>query len=406
MNRFLNLVVLAFIVLVIMETEETLYDRNEAWMNMLGVILAVVITIEHGAAFWSCTVRAEFENPVWGRLRWQLKFLPVIDLIVIVTFWASEVLAWVDPDQYAASVNGTDDSDDADVTTGDLLLRLPRLLRLLRLFELFQSHRVQRAFKLLKRVVARKGEDIGAALLIMFISLIFIATVMYIVEGNQHEGFDSFDSIPVSIYWGVITLTTIGYGDIYPRTSFGMAVCCFVGFYAVCIGSIPVGIIGAGYVEELQAEVGLDLGGSVSACLLPLPSLPPSLASPFPLPLCPPRSTQIAEKHQEERRRHQALEAASIAAMNVSVAEISRVCTLDHAHLSKYTGEELAEINRVLSDAHRMVSDFAFEQLSARDGNAGERKGVGAAVGSSSSSSQAKKALEADDALVSACAEG
>ena len=54
-------------------------------------------------------------------------------------------------------------------------------------YQVFQSHRVQRAFKLLKRVVMRKGEDIAAALLIMFISLIFIATVMYIIEGGSHE---------------------------------------------------------------------------------------------------------------------------------------------------------------------------------------------------------------------------
>ena len=99
------------------------------------------------------------------------------------------------------------------------------------------------------------------------------------------QGFDSFDSIPVAIYWGVITLTTIGYGDIYPRTSIGQAVCCFVGFYAVCIGSIPVGIIGAGYVEELQAE--------------------------------------IAAKEEERRRSQAAEEAASIASMHVTVAEIS-----------------------------------------------------------------------------------
>ena len=55
------------------------------------------------------------------------------------------------------------------------------------LFEVFQSHRVQRAFKLLKRVVLRKGEDIAAALLVMAISLVFLATVMYVVEGGSHE---------------------------------------------------------------------------------------------------------------------------------------------------------------------------------------------------------------------------
>jgi len=129
-----------------------------------------------------------------------------------------------------------------------------RLVRLLRIFEVFESPRVKKAFKLLHRVATDKGEDILAALLVMFVSLVFIATVMYLVEGGSHhdEDLDSFQSIPVAMYWGVITLTTIGYGDIYPKTSLGMAICCFVGFFAVCIGSIPIGIIGAGYVEELE----------------------------------------------------------------------------------------------------------------------------------------------------------
>lgn len=97
------------------------------------------------------------------------------------------------------------------------------------------------------RVMVDKGEDIMASLIIMFIALVFIATLMYLVEGNNDKGFDSFESIPLSMYWGVITLTTIGYGDIYPRTTMGQVVCCFVGFFAVCIGGIPIGIIGAGY---------------------------------------------------------------------------------------------------------------------------------------------------------------
>jgi len=60
------------------------------------------------------------------------------------------------------------------------------------------------------RVMQNKGEDILASLSIMFVSLIFIATIMYLVEGNHDTGFNSFESIPLSMYWGVITITTIG----------------------------------------------------------------------------------------------------------------------------------------------------------------------------------------------------
>jgi len=76
---------------------------------------------------------------------------------------------------------------------------------------------------------------------------------MYLVEGTSHDHDElrSFSSIPVSMYWAVVTITTIGFGDIVPRTTGGQVLCSFVGLFAVCIGSIPIAIIGAGYVEEL-----------------------------------------------------------------------------------------------------------------------------------------------------------
>lgn len=77
---------------------------------------------------------------------------------------------------------------------------------------------------------------------------------MFIIEGASHDHDDlrSFSSIPVSMYWAVITITTIGFGDIVPETTGGQIFCTFVGLFAVCLGSIPIAIIGAGYVEELE----------------------------------------------------------------------------------------------------------------------------------------------------------
>lgn len=65
-------------------------------MDKLGIGLAIFITIEHAFAIWSCTVNAKFEQPLWGRIRWQMEFLPLMDLIVIITFWLSEILETYD----------------------------------------------------------------------------------------------------------------------------------------------------------------------------------------------------------------------------------------------------------------------------------------------------------------------
>ena len=231
-----------FIILVIFETEERLYKPHKNFFNISGFILATIITIEYFLSLWSVTGNEDFSRGslTWQRLRWARKFYPLMDLVVIVSFWTVELL----------DAHGPTQSSSAKVIGS---LRTLRLLRLFQIFEVSEGRRVKRAFSVLFRVMKNKGDDIFAALWLMFVALIFVSTSMYIVEGgNAGQSLDSFSSIPVSMYWGVITLTTIGYGDITPNTTAGQVLCCFVAFFSVCIGSIPIGIIGAGYVEALE----------------------------------------------------------------------------------------------------------------------------------------------------------
>lgn len=121
-----------------------------------------------------------------------------------------------------------------------------RLLRLLRVFRLL---------KLVKFL--REAQEIGEALkasrykitvfLIGVLGVVTImGTIMYMVEGEQH----GFDSIPRSIYWAIVTLTTVGYGDIYPHTTLGQFISAMIMILGYAIIAVPTGIVTAEFATE------------------------------------------------------------------------------------------------------------------------------------------------------------
>jgi len=75
---------------------------------------------------------------------------------------------------------------------------------------------------------------------------------MYLCEGNQPG--TKFTSIPQSMWWAMVTVTTIGYGDMYPETAIGQTLGAFISFVGVCVFALPVAILGAGFIEELEKE--------------------------------------------------------------------------------------------------------------------------------------------------------
>ena len=164
-NAFVQANVLGFIVLVIVSTDDRIYHPNKASMNAIGLVFATVITLEYFLNMWSVVANEEYSrgSATAARCRWALKFYPMVDVIVILAFWATELLQGL----------GLNHSVGEKVTGG---MQTLRLIRLLRIFELFEGHRVKKAFSLLFRVLKDKGEDIAASLILMFVSLVFIAT--------------------------------------------------------------------------------------------------------------------------------------------------------------------------------------------------------------------------------------
>ncbi len=122
-----------------------------------------------------------------------------------------------------------------------------RALRLLRVFRILKLVRFLGASNTLLKALQASKRKIFVFLFAVIILCIILGTVMYLVEGNKDSG---FTSIPRSVYWAVVTLTTVGYGDIAPVTALGQLIAALIMILGYGIIAIPTGIVSAEYVNQ------------------------------------------------------------------------------------------------------------------------------------------------------------
>ncbi len=114
-----------------------------------------------------------------------------------------------------------------------------RILRLLRVFRVLKLVRFNRESRALVRSLKASSYKIGIFMLTVFAIVVLMGTLMYVVEGEQN----GFTSIPQSIYWAIITITTVGYGDIVPHTVLGKLIASFSMMIGYAIIAVPTGIV-------------------------------------------------------------------------------------------------------------------------------------------------------------------
>ncbi len=121
------------------------------------------------------------------------------------------------------------------------VLLVVRGLRLLRIFRIFKLTRYTNASSLLLRSLKQSRAKIQVFLFTVLMLVIIIGTIMYLVEGPAH----GFDSIPKGIYWAIVTLTTVGYGDVSPQTPLGQFLASTVMIIGYAVIAVPTGIVSA-----------------------------------------------------------------------------------------------------------------------------------------------------------------
>ena len=137
-----------------------------------------------------------------------------------------------------------------------------RALRLLRVFRILKLVRfVGESNNLLRALRASRTKIFVFVFFVLVISIL-LGTIMYLVEGPEH----GFNSIPHSVYWTIVTLTTVGYGDISPETGLGQVIATFIMIIGYGIIAVPTGIVSAEYTVMHREDKEADMGRSCSSC--------------------------------------------------------------------------------------------------------------------------------------------
>ena len=209
---------------VILESVDSIRQPLEAPFYYFEFFSVTVFTVEYLARVWSVIDNPWHEkraHPLRGRVRYMFTWFALIDLLAIAPFYLSMFI-------------GAD-------------LRILRALRLLRIFKLT---RYSSAMTLLLMVFREESRTIGAAMFVSSLLMFVGATLAYIFEHKVQP--EVFSSIPAAMYWAVITMTTVGYGDIIPITPFGKLIGAMIGVVGLGMVALPAGILASGFNNALH----------------------------------------------------------------------------------------------------------------------------------------------------------
>lgn len=228
-SRIFELCILTLITLniiaLILQTVDWIYQPNKVFFHYFDLISVGIFTVELAVRLWACTANEKYKHPIWGRVRYLFTTMALIDLLAILPFYLPFFMSGV----------------------GDL-----RHLRAARLFRFFKVIRYSRTLRLLQRVVWDRREELFMSTLFLLVLLLFSASLMYYAEHAAQP--EDFASIPAAMWWAVATLTTVGYGDVFPVTTFGRTLASVIAILGIGMFALPTGILGAAFMEEVEAE--------------------------------------------------------------------------------------------------------------------------------------------------------
>ncbi len=208
---------------IIVESIDAVAVNYQPLFDVFELVSVAIFTAEYLLRVWVCVddADAKYRGSIWGRLRYMATPMALIDLIVILPFYLSFVI-------------GID-------------LRVLRILRLLRILKLT---RYSGAWALFAAVLYGQRRTLYMAGFLMIIMLVLSASLMYLIEHEAQP--KAFADIPSAMWWSLVTLTTVGYGDVTPVTVGGKVLGGFVTILGLGMYALPAAILASGFMQELS----------------------------------------------------------------------------------------------------------------------------------------------------------
>ena len=221
---------------VVLETVAILETRFGHIFLIIETCSVAIFSVEYIGRLWTAVEHLPLRRhgPLGSRLRYMIGGFAIIDLLAIVPFYVTLFLP------------------NADLSFL-LILRLLRLLKIARYSPALGS---------LGRVISQERRSLGAGFFVMILFLMISATGMYYAE--HHVQPEAFASIPDSMWWGIATLTTVGYGDVIPISPVGKILGGIMMLIGLAVFAIPIGIIASGFSTEIRRQEFVVSWGIVS----------------------------------------------------------------------------------------------------------------------------------------------
>lgn len=226
--RYVNYLLAAFIVanalFVAIETVPSLGPSFRSYFLGFEILSTSIFAVEYLTRLWVCVEQGRYAQPVRGRLRYVLSPLPILDLIVIMTFWS-----------------GVD-------------LRFLRVARMVRLLKVLNLAHFEKSLTRVGAALSRRKELLIVAVVMMVLCIYASAAILYQLEHSVQP--KVFSSIPETFWWAMTTLTTIGYGDMVPVTALGKLCAGLISVFGIGVFALPTAIVTAAIVEAGASDSG------------------------------------------------------------------------------------------------------------------------------------------------------
>ena len=224
-NYFLMALIIWSVGEMALETDDNIFLPYREYFNIFDFFTVMVFSVEY--AIRIMTAHLDPENR--GKTRWQsirsyvFSFAGLVDLISILPFY---------------------------LTFTNIDLRVLRMIRLLRFFRVFKITRYNDSMKLVVDVIKDKSSEIGVIMGLIIIIMIISSFIMFYAEHEAQP--EQFPNVLGCLWWAVVTMTTIGYGDVYPVTMVGKIVGSTMALLGIGLVAMPTGIISAGFLEKVN----------------------------------------------------------------------------------------------------------------------------------------------------------
>lgn len=225
--KFIYSLIIINVIALILQTNKTLQRDYFIIFEVIEYLSIILFSIEYVLRLWIANLDKNITSRFGSkRLGYLFSGYGIIDLIAILPFYLPLFISFD--------------------------LRIIRILRLLRILRILKLSKYSKSLKVIKSVLKDTKPQLVVTIFIAWILLILASTLMFYAENDAQP--DKFSSIADSLWWAVATLTTVGYGDIYPITPLGKILSAIIALIGIGFIALPTGILSSSFIENLQSK--------------------------------------------------------------------------------------------------------------------------------------------------------